>query len=406
MKKKDISTKNKAMVPQKSHYERLGVDAGKESVRKAFGQFVGNDFPGAFVNIVRDPERPGEVFTGHMDGDGSKFILRVLNFREVGDPSIFRGAADDGLSMNTGDVAAAGFTSGLMTLTDILNLNSAKVPKQVIMEQIGSRLAELVELYRKFGFQIHFLGGETGDLPNQIQTCVFDVNVHARAQEKDIIIGNVEPGDHIWGFASDGQAVWENELNSGIMSNGLTLAQVSTMSQSYTEKYPDLVRRGGSYEGRFLVGAQSEILGDMTIDQALIAPTRQWALLIKILLDELKVRGLTHLLHGITMNTGGGATKVVHLGKGGILYQKRMPNPPGIFHLIQEESKETWRDMYKDFNCGIGIDVIGDVKLRSVLDIVKEKTSVSLYDLGECQSWPGEENKVELETPFGNFNDY
>lgn len=54
--------------PDDSHYARLGVDAGKGSVRKTFGGIIDNDFPGAFVNIVRDPERPGEVFTGHMDG--------------------------------------------------------------------------------------------------------------------------------------------------------------------------------------------------------------------------------------------------------------------------------------------------------------------------------------------------
>lgn len=387
-----------------SNYARLGVDAGKGSVRRAFENFIDDDFPGAFVNIVYDPERPGEVFTGHMDGDGSKFIQRILNFRELGDPSVFRGAADDALSMNTGDIAAAGFTSGVITVNDVLNLNGFNVPKPVIMEQIGSRLSKLIEMYRFFGFKMYFLGGETADLPHQVQTAAFDVGVHARAQKSDLVLGNVQPGDRIWGFASEGQAVWEDEPNSGIMSNGLTLARIATMSGIYTEKHPDLVRHGGTYEGRFLVGSKSEILGDMTIDQALISPTRQWAILIKMLLDELKERKCLHMLHGITMNTGGGATKVLHLGKGSIYYRKRMPEPPAIFQVIQSESGEAWVDMYKGFNCGVGLDIIGDTKLSPILEALSAATGIRLYELGTCVSHSGTGNKVWLQTDFGDFD--
>jgi phosphoribosylformylglycinamidine cyclo-ligase len=388
---------------EESQYSRLGVDAMKGSVRKVFGSLVDNDFPGAFVNIVRDPDRPGEVFTGHMDGDGSKFIQRVLMFRELGDPAIFRGAADDALSMNTGDIAAAGFISGLMTVTDILNVNGFNVPKQIIMEQIGDRLAELRELYRNRGFKMYFLGGETADLPHQVQTVAFDVNVHARALETDLILGNVQEGDHIWGFQSDGEAIWESDPNSGIMSNGLTLARMVTMDASYTKKYPDLVKQGGAYTGKFLVNFPLANMDDMTIGEALVSPTRQWAILIKILLGRLKEDNSLHLLHGITMNTGGGATKVLHLGKGGILYRKQMPPPPSIFSLVQSESGEAWRDMYQNFNCGVGIDIVGDPKLQRYLVWAQQATNVKVCHLGECYSWGGKENKVDLLTPFGSF---
>ena len=386
-----------------SKYAALGVDAMKGSVRKVFGSLVDNDFPGAFVNIIRDPDRPGEVFTSHMDGDGSKFIQRVLMYRESDDPEIFRGAADDALSMNTGDIAAAGFVSGLMTMTDILNVNGFNVPKQVVMDQIGGRLAELRDLYRDHGFKMYFLGGETADLPHQVQTTAFDVNVHARALEKDLILGNVEEGDRIWGFASDGQASWENEPNSGIMSNGLTLARMVTMNKSYTEKYPDLVRNGAAYTGKFSVHFPLANMGGMTIGEGLTSPTRQWALLIKLLIDRLKEENSLHLLHGITMNTGGGATKVLHLGRGGVVYRKKMPMPPSIFSLVQGESGEAWRDMYQNFNCGVGIDVIGDEKLGDFLSWMERVTYVSLYELGECFFRVGKENEAELETPFGNF---
>ncbi len=393
-----------------SQYAKLGVDAMKGSVRKVFGQLVDNDFRGAFVNIVRDPEQPGEVFTGHMDGDGSKFIQRVLMYRESGgfDATIFRGAADDALSMNTGDIAAAGFTSGVLTVTDILNVNGFNIPKQIIMEQIGGRLAELMNLYRQYGFKIYFLGGETADLPHQVQTVAFDVNVHARAKEEDLILGNVQPGDCIWGFASDGQAVWEDEPNSGIMSNGLTLARMCLMHDRYTDKYPDLVRAGTEYSGYYNSDETPRILEGRSVGQALTSPTRQWAILIKILIDELKKQGSLHLLHGITMNTGGGATKVLHLGKGGILYRKTMPRPSMIFEMVahgsQEKWREGWREMYQNFNCGVGIDVIGDPRLETFLAWVAQETHVPLYQLGVCFTNHFEQgNSVELHTSFGIF---
>ncbi len=386
-----------------SQYAALGVDAMKGSVRRVFGSLVDNDFPGAFVNIVRDPDRPGEVFTGHMDGDGSKFIQRVLMYRELGDPEIFRGAADDALSMNTGDIAAAGFTHGLMTVTDILNVNGFNVPKQIIMEQIGDRLAELRELYRNRGFKMYFLGGETADLPHQVQTVAFDVNVHAKAMESDLILGNVREGDRIWGFASNGRAAWESEVNSGIMSNGLTLARMCLMHEQYTEKYPDLVRDGVKYSGNFFASDTPPVLNGVSVGQALTSPTRQWALLIKLLLAMLNVNGNLQSLHGITMNTGGGATKVLHLGKGGILYRKQMPPTPSIFSLVQSESGEAWRDMYQNFNCGVGIDIVGDKKIQPVLEWIAKQMNVSLHELGECYSSGEAGNTVKLETPFGIF---
>jgi phosphoribosylaminoimidazole (AIR) synthetase len=177
-----------------------------------------------------------------------------------------------------------------------------------------------------------------------------------------------------------------------------------TMDKSYTEKYPDLVRQGGAYTGKFQVNFRPAGLDGMTIGEALTSPTRQWAILIKLLIDLLKEESALHLLHGITMNTGGGATKVLHLGKGGVLYRKRMPNPPGLFYLLQNASHESWQNMYQNFNCGIGIDVIGDARLAPFLSRIEREACVLLYDLGECRPCIGRQNKVELETPFGIFN--
>lgn len=393
------------MAEKKSKYAELGVDAGKTSVRKIFGKYVVNHFPQAFVNIVIDPFDPDIVFTQHMDGDGSKFVQRLLVYLETGDIGVIGGAVDDAFEMNMGDIAASGFVGGTITVTDVINIKNIEklVPKDLILEQVAIRFEELINLYRQFGFNIVFLGGETADLPDQVRSVVFDVALHARTKKSDIITGETFPGDKIWGFASDGQAKWEQGKNSGIMSNGLTLARTSLMWEGYTEKYPFLVREGGQYQGKYLVGEMSDHL-DMPVSDAVMSPTRLWSIVIKIIIDKLRSRKALYLLHGVSMNTGGGATKIGHVGKG-IVYKKKMPNPPGIFQLIHRESGEKWKDMFKGFNCGVGIDLVGKDSpiIEDVLKEVSEENGIACYELGVCEKKPGLNNRVELDTSNGKF---
>ena len=396
-------------MPEKSLYEKLGIDPDKSTVREIFGAIVHNDFPGAFVNIARDPDLPGVVFTSHSDGDGSKFIQRLLHYLETGDESIFQGSVDDAFSMNTGDIAASGFTSGLWAITQTIACNAFNVPKEIILRQIALRIVGLLDLYRRYGFDLNFfMGGETADLPDQVNSMVLDMNITARESESNLIRGNVQTGDVMFGFASDGQAIWEEVLNSGLMSNGLTLGRICLMAPVYSGKYPFLVRSGGNFTGRFDVDSSSAELG-MTVSEAILSPTRQWAIVIKLIIERLKKMDAFNLLHGISMNTGGGATKIQHVGQG-IIYKKNMPKPPPIFQLIREESGENWRNMFKSFNSGIGIDVVGSPDgniLRDCLMAVSEETGIQLYgELGVCEASKTKSNKVILETPYGTFDDY
>lgn len=393
----------------KDLYKELGVDAAKKSVRKAFTKRVDNDYPGAFVNIIIDPDDRRYGKTQHNDGDGSKFVQRLLIFQETGNIEVVRGAVDDAWEMNMGDIAASGFVFGTIMVTDVINIKNieGKVPKDEIMEQVAIRMAELRDLYRSYGFNIYWLGGETADLPDQVHSIVFDVCVNARALREDIIIGNVQDKDRIFGFVSTGQAVWENEINSGLMSNGATLGRTYSMWDGYTEKYPFLIRPEGSYKGKFLVGECDNILPGMSVSDALVSPTRHWSILTRLLLEKLREKGIFRMLHGISMNTGGGATKIGHVGKD-ILYKKKMPTPPELFQLIKRESGSDWEKMFRDFNCGIGIDVVGEdnQEFKAALYELADDTNVACLEIGDCEKRDGEGNKVELETPYGFFNKY
>lgn len=385
-----------------SQYRELGVDADKSAVRKAFKDSVRTDFLGAFVNIIRCQLFPGFVKTQHADGDGSKSLLRLLAYLITGDVTWLYGMVDDGLSMNMGDVACSGFTHGEFTVTDTLNINRFNVPKEDIMRCVGDRLGMLQQLYHEHGIDFDFMGGETADLPRQVHSSVFDITVNAIMPEVGVIKGNIQPGDRIWGFASDGQAKWEDKPNSGIQSNGLTMGGDKLLLGAYGSEYPQVLLAGNEFHGRFRAMDTDPLIEGMVIE-ALLSPTRQWALVIKCLIDKLNETGTLHLLHGISMNTGGGATKCKALGTGHITFEKKMPRPPGIFQLIQRESGETWKNMFETFNCGIGLDVIGSPELEAALHCVEEQTSVALYDLGGC--WASNfENQIALNTPYGMFD--
>jgi len=390
---------------KQSIYERLGIDPDKAVVREIFEKVINNKHPGAFVNIIPDPINSDYSFTHHVDGDGSKFVQCLLYFLVTGKSDIFKSIVDNALSMNTGDVACAGFV-GPYTFVDILNVKMDEKLKKILLLSVACRAFELMELYKKNDINLKFLGGETADLPDQVRSGIFDISINAWTRTEDLITGNVKVGDKIYGFASDGKATWEDEINSGIMSNGLTLGRSALMHEFYDIEHPITKREGSFYDGRFYVNDKPEILTGMTVGEALLSPTRQWAIVIKKLLTYLKKMDCLSLVHGISMNTGGGATKIKNVCKGGICYHKKMPKPPAIFQLIQSESKEEWKDMFKGFNCGVGLDIVGsdNPKLHEALKQTARECNISLYELGFCESAESKKkNEIILETLYGEW---
>ncbi|PIV83442.1 MAG: hypothetical protein COW51_04405, partial [Candidatus Moranbacteria bacterium CG17_big_fil_post_rev_8_21_14_2_50_44_12] len=144
---------------------------------------------------------------------------------------------------------------------------------------------------------------------------------------------------------------------------------------------------------------------EMTVGKAILSPMRQWAIVIKLLIDELKKKEAFRLLHGISINTGGGLTKISNLGKG-IKYVKKIPDPPPLFRLIQSESGESWKNMCVTFNMGIGMEAVGSGEggiLKDAIDSVSKKTNVAFYELGKCERNKNKGNKVNIASSLGTF---
>jgi phosphoribosylaminoimidazole (AIR) synthetase len=337
-----------------------------------------------------------------VDGDGSKPTQNCLHFLETGDRESFASTADDTFAMVAADAAAAGFVEEFL-FADVLDINKLSISglKENVMEAYSRRIREILDLHRKYGFHMEFFGGETADLPSQVSTYVANGFIYARAAKKNIIQGNVQPGDKIWGFSSAGQSVWEKAPNSGLMCNGVTLACASVMWTGYNQKYPFLRHEKQKYTGRFKIDDKPEGLGGMTASEALRSPTRQWAIVFSTLIRELLLQDSLHLLHGITVNTGGGATKILRLGEN-IRYLKNMPKWAPLFGLIQEERSVPVREMYEDFNCIVGADIVGKDEgliLSSTISRVSQWLGVESFYLGECERCDGP-NEVVLVTPY------
>lgn len=385
-------------------YARLGVASNKSDIKENFDEILTKEYPYAFVNIDIDPSNPDKRITMHADGDGSKLIQRFLDFYYFGNDneSIFAGMVDDALSMNTSDIAAAGFV-GTIRFVDIFDCGNAEL-KMIILSQIKKRFSELLKLYSESGFDIKFMAGETADLPYQVKSGVFNVAVTAWADKSDIIDGDVKVGDVILGLHSDGQAKWEEKPNFGGMSNGMTLLRGGAMNLKFNEKYPDL-GDGIFYTGRHNPDDFPAILGGKSsVGEAILSPTRQWAIVIRKIINLLKERDLFHMLHGISINTGGGATKVANIGHN-VTYVKNMPEPSSLFRFIQEETGQPWKHMFTTFNCGIGVDIIGEnnVEFKNAVKEAVDHCGLEMSELGFVYYSNDEKNYVTLNTPHGRF---
>lgn len=387
-----------------SIYGKLGVSAGKEEVHGVFDKMITSVYPGSFVKIFWDPWTKGWVMVIHGDGNGSKSVSHIVYYLETKDASLLPNDSADAFVMNAGDIAAAGFFD--LVFIDTIDINGHNVDKGLVMNCLSRGIFKTINLHRDHGFKVTVWGGgETADLPDQVKSYVVNMSFFSRMPAFEAIEGNVQEGDIIIGMSSGGKAPWEEKENSGHMSNGSTMSRSQLLIPAYAEKYPFLASDTNPFKGRFKITDYVDELG-MTMADALLSPTRQWAIIIKMIVDEMKARHALHLLHGISMNTGGGAKKVANLGQG-ILYQKKMPEPLPLFQLIQKETGETWKNMFKSFNCGVGVDIVGSPHggiLAETCMWVSEITNIQMHGLGTCSRSKDEKNHVELETPHGTFD--
>jgi phosphoribosylformylglycinamidine cyclo-ligase len=169
------------------------------------------------------------------------------------------------------------------------------------------------------------VGGETAEMPGMYHGADYDLaGFCVGVVEKDAIIDGraVASGDAIIGLAS-----------SGPHSNGYALIR-------------RLVAEDGATAATVLDGSK--------LFDRLLAPTRIYVKPLLSLIKALPVHALAHI-------TGGGLTdnipRVLPAGLEAVLERGRWPRDP-LFAWLQRTARIDAAEMYRTFNCGIGMVVI------------------------------------------------
>lgn len=211
------------------------------------------------------------------------------------------------------------------------------------------------------------IGGETAEMPGHYSPGSYDLAgfTVGIAERNEIIDGTaVKVGDKLIGLAS-----------SGIHSNGYSL-----------------VRKICFEELGLLVTDQIQELGG-SLGEALLKPTRIYTETVLNVIKNFDIHGVVHI-------TGGGFTdnipRVLPNGCKAVIKDGSWPKQP-IFGFLQKKGNVSTEEMFRTFNCGIGMVLI--VKAKEVDDILSQLTALaeSPYLIGEIVSHKGEDDtRVEI----------
>jgi phosphoribosylformylglycinamidine cyclo-ligase len=168
------------------------------------------------------------------------------------------------------------------------------------------------------------VGGETAEMPGMYHGGDYDLAGFAvGVVEKNRILdgAKVRPGDVLIGLAS-----------SGPHSNGYSLVR-KIIEVSNADLNAD-------FHGQ-------------SLGSALLTPTRIYVKPLLALLKKVDVHALAHI-------TGGGLTenlpRVMAQGTKAVIDGKSWPRPP-VFDWLQQKGNVAEREMYRTFNCGVGMVV-------------------------------------------------
>ena len=398
-----------------NRYMMRGVSAAKEDVHAAIKNIDKGVFPQAFCKIIPDilGGDPEYCNIMHADGAGTKSSLAYMYWKETGDLSVWKGIAQDALVMNTDDLLCVGAVDNIL-VSSTIGRNKMLIPGEVISAIINGT-DELMKQMREMGIGIYGTGGETADVGDLVRTIIVDSTVTCRMKRSDVIDNaNIRPGDVIVGLSSTGQATYESRYNGGMGSNGLTSARHDVFSKYLAEKYPESydhqVPDELVYSG--LKRLDDEVLvsysvvkdsGVQTVEttisagQLVLSPTRTYAPVIKVLLDELRPE-----IHGMVHCTGGAQTKVLHFVSDNcrVIKDNMFPIPP-LFKLIQEQSKTDWKEMYKVFNCGHRMEIYVRPEVAEQVIAISRRFNIDAQVIGRIEEGP---KSLTIKSEYGEFH--
>jgi phosphoribosylformylglycinamidine cyclo-ligase len=382
------------------HYKLRGVSASKEDVHNAIRHLDKGLYPKAFCKIVPDllAHDPAYCIVMHADGAGTKSSLAYIYWKETGDLSVWKGIAQDAVIMNIDDLLCVGAT-GPIVLSSTIGRNKNLVPGEVISTIINGT-EEVLSMLRKFGMEIHSTGGETADVGDLVRTIIVDSTVTARLKRSDVIDNNkIQAGDVVVGLASYGRAIYENEYNSGMGSNGLTSARHDVFAKEYATKYPETYDKAVPehliYSGKHKV-TDTYPGAPINIGKLVLSPTRTYTPIVMQVLKELRSE-----IHGMVHCSGGAQTKVLHFIDHLHVIKDNLFEIPPLFKLIHGLTGTDLKEMYKVFNMGHRLEFYVPEKIAPQIISISESFGVDAKVIGRVEA--SASKKVTLKTSAGIF---
>jgi phosphoribosylformylglycinamidine cyclo-ligase len=393
-----VSTADEKKIKKMSLYAQRGVSAQKEEVHAAIKKLDAGLYAHAFCKMYPDYLVGDESYVNisHADGAGTKSILAYLYWKETSDVSVWKGIAQDAVAMNLDDLLCVGVYNNLL-FSSTIDRNKAKIPGEVL-EAVINGTQEFFNELKTYGVNIHYLGGETADVGDVVRTIAVNGTMTARWPKNKLITNDkIDVGNVIVGFASSGKAIYETEYNSGLGSNGLTSARHDVLSKHYAEKYPETFENSLSDDVVYIgKNKMTDVSGNTTIGKLLLSPTRTYAPLMKVLLEQ-------HFddMYGVIHCSGGGQTKCMkYLPKPLRIVKDNLFEVPPIFKLIQENSGADNREMYQVFNMGHRLEIFtNELAAEKMIEAAKQ-LHIEAQIVGRVEATTGA-SELLLQGSFG-----
>ncbi|MBS1642255.1 MAG: phosphoribosylformylglycinamidine cyclo-ligase [Bacteroidetes bacterium] len=384
-----------------SLYAQRGVSAQKEEVHNAIKNLDAGLYEHAFCKMYPDflGGDDNYVNISHADGAGTKSILAYLYWKETGDTSVWRGIAQDAVAMNLDDLLCVGVYDNFL-FSSTIDRNKKIITGEVIKEVIeGTQI--FFNSLKEYGININYLGGETADVGDVVRTIAVNGTLTARWKKNKLVTNNkIDAGNVIVGFASSGQTTYENEYNSGLGSNGLTSARHDVLSKYYAKKYPEtfepLLNSKVVYIGKNKIEDKYKVQDkEYEIGKLLLSPTRTYAPLLKILLEE-----YFNDINGVIHCSGGGQTKCMkYLPKPLKVIKDNLFEVPPIFNLIQQNSGADAKEMYQVFNMGHRLEIFTNHTAAEKMITVAKQFNIHAQIVGRVE--PSTNKQLILKGNFG-----
>ncbi len=373
-------------------YNLRGVSATKDEVHQAIKSLDKGIFPNAFCKVLPDVVGGDSAYCNimHADTAGTKGSLAYLYWKETGDLDVWKGIAQDAIVMNIDDMACIGCVDDII-LSSTIGRNKNLITGEVIGTIINEAV-DFCKMLEQYGIHIHLAGGETADVGDIVRTIDVGYTTFARMKRNDVIVNNIKAGDVIVGFASYGKAVYENEYNGGMGSNGLTSARHDVFTKEYHKKYPESfdpsIPEEYVYSGTKKLTEKITIDGfETTIGKLVLSPTRTYLPLIKKILEIDKA---TKKINGIIHCSGGAHTKVLKFIKDKHIIKDNLFPPPPLFELIRKESGTSLKEMYQVFNMGTRLEIYTDADTANEMIAISKALGIDAKIIGMVQPFSGE----------------